>query len=305
MIGPGEDDIGLGHRPFGQGLEPDPGEGVLPGAALDVGRRPVEAPGPVGVDVALAVFVDLAVAIVVEAFLAEHRPFALLSRLDADHQAGVFGVGLEPTEGVLLAHGADVAVAVEVVGRILVEETVPVVVDRDAQAAVAVRAVGVGHEVIAAVDVDDRHDIDADPVDEGRDLGVLAVAAEDIVEKVERDVAALDLIAVHVAVDVEGRLVEGGAGLGVVHGHGHEGPAFLAFPHGLERRQLGIGLGEGPQRFVNLIEGVVLVEPQRDRHLGFLRRQGRREEQDEQHGTGELFHLAPPRSTVRESPQAF
>ena len=163
----------------------------------------------------------------------------------------------------------------------------------------------IGHEVIAAVDVDDRHDVEADLVDEGRDLGVLAVAAEEVIEKVERDVAALDLVAVHVAVDVEGRLVEGGAGLGIVDGHGHERPAFLALADRLERRQLGIGLGEGPERFVDLVERVVLVEPQRDRHLGFLRRQGRSEEQDQQRGTGELFHLAPPRSTVRESPQAF
>ena len=303
--GPGEGDVRLGHRPLGQGLEPDPGKGVFARTALDVGRRPVEAPVAVGVDVARPVLVDLAIAVVVDALLTEHRPFPLLPRLDADHQPRVLGVGFELAEGVLLAHRADVAVAVEVVGGVFVDEAVLVVVHGNAQAAVAVRGVGVGHEVESAVDIDDGHDVEAGLVHEARHLRVLAVVPEHVVKEVERNVPALNLVAVHVAVDIHPGLVQDGARLGVVDGQSHDGPAFLALADRLERRQLGIGLVERPEGLVDLVQRVILVEPQRDRDLGFLRRQGRREENDQQDETGELSHLTPPRSILRESPQAI
>lgn len=272
---------------------------------MDIRRRPVEAPIPVGVDVTLAVLVDLAVAVVVEAFLAEHRPFALFAGLDANHQAGVLGVGFKLTEGIFLAHRADVAVAVEVVGRVLVEKAVPVIVDGDAQAAVAARSVGVGHEVEAAVDVDDGHDIEAGLVHEARHLRILAVAAEEVVEEVKGDVPALDLVAVHVTVDVHPGLVQGCARLGIVDGQGHDGPALFALANRLERRELRIGFVERPEGLVDLVQRVILVEPQGDRDFRLLRRESPRGEHDQKGETGELLHFAPPRSSVRESPQAI
>ena len=155
----------------------------------------------------------------------------------------------------------------------------------------------------------------------------MAVVREQVIEQIERDLAALDLVAVDVAVHVNAGLREGGAGLGVVDGHDHDRPSLVALAGLLEGGEGRVGLGEQAEGFVNLVEGVVVVEAEGKRReggrasrtgargslsggLGRLglrggqRRSCRKRHHREQHHQaehGELSHFTPPRSIVRAS----
>jgi hypothetical protein len=131
-------------------------------ADLDVLGLPGEAPGAIGVDVADRVLVHQAVAVVVEALVADDHPVAHLAGLEIHEQPRVLGIlPLRPlAERDLLAHEGDVAVAVQVVEAVLVRDSVPIVIDRYHHGA---REVGVGRALEPegpAVGVDDGKDVE-------------------------------------------------------------------------------------------------------------------------------------------------
>jgi hypothetical protein len=109
---------------------------------------------------------------------------------------------------------------------------------------------------------------------------------------------------VHVAVDVDAGLVQGGAGLGIVDRQGHDGPALVAFADFLESGQGRIGLGQGGHGGVDLVQRIVMIEAQGHADFIFLGRQGEGQEAQDKGQTDDLFHFAPPRETERASRQA-
>ncbi len=103
-------------------------EGISVGTSLRIAGLPVPGPVAVGVVVARVVFVDPAIPIVVESFIAEQRVLARTIRLRHDHQAGIGRVGDPAAVRVRDPHLNDVAVSVEVVGSVLIDQPVAVVV---------------------------------------------------------------------------------------------------------------------------------------------------------------------------------
>jgi len=165
-------------------------------------------------------------------------------------------------ERIAPAHGADVAVPVKVVGIILVHEPVPIVVERVAEAPVVAVAAGVGEEVVPAIGIHHRHHVETARVHETGDFRVLAVAGEELVQEIEAHLAALDLVAMDVAVRVDRRLLQLRAGSRVVHGEAPDGPPLVAVSGHVEPGQLGMGLMERLERPAHFLVGVVVVERQ-------------------------------------------
>jgi hypothetical protein len=170
----------------------------------------------------------------------------------------------------------DDAVAVEVVGLVLVDQPVPVVVDRD----VARTGVNAGrgfHEVLPAVGIDGRNDVEDPLVNEFRDVVETAVVLHQVPGRVEADLGALDFVAVDVGLDVHGRLAHLRARLGVVDRQDHEVPAFAGLADGLELEELGESVLEPLEVRVKLgdVMPAVKIELDLERWIGGLLAEGR------------------------------
>ena len=261
------DDVGFRHHPFGNGLQSDPLEGIVAGALLDIPWVPAVAPVAVGVDVALDILVDAAVAVVVEPFVAQEGPFTLFARFDTHHQAVVLGIGPVLSEGVADTHLGDVAVAVEVVVQVLVGESVVVVVHGHPDGPVGAGGVGIGKEAGPPVDIHHRHNVVHVAVDSRGDAVVFAVFGEQHIGIVEAHLAGLDLVAVDVAVDPHARFRQLIAGLRVVDDQHHDVAPLLALADRLDRREGGISLVERFERLVHL--GIVVVDIEAEGNLDF------------------------------------
>ncbi len=140
-----------------------------PRASLDVLGLPVGRPVPVHVVAAGRVLVDLAVAVVVQSLRSEQVVFPLLAWLDRDEQSGIVRREFITPVRVLLPHLGDLAVAVEVVVSVLVEQAVAVVVMGGLAASRRAGRVRPVEPVGAAVGVDGRNEVERlliqEPVD--------------------------------------------------------------------------------------------------------------------------------------------
>ena len=269
-------------------------KGIVHGPALDVARLPVARPVPVAVVAARPVLVDQAVAVVVDALLPEHD---VIARLAVRH--GLEGVRVGPADPVValpgdaLADLLDDAVPVDVLGRVLVEDAVVVVVDRDvARPGVAAGAL---HEVLPPVGVDRGDDVEDALVDEAGDVVDAAVILHEVPDGVKADLAALDLVAVDVGLDVHAGLTRFGPRRRVVDRHEHEVAAVVALADRLELEEFGEGVPEALHVGVELVGVVPAVEIELDlegRVGGFLGRGRRRQRQDRRAGQDEEQDLA-------------
>ena len=198
------------HRP-GLGF----GEGILSRAALgEAAPGEIEAGhGPPILDVVAvevqpsdAVLVETAVAVVVDPF-GVHDIIAL-TRRGPFHQPPGFVVRIDDHRALarldLFAHLQDEAVAVQVLGRVLVQQPVAVVVIRTDGA-----AVGLGGEEIkvGAVGVVFGLDVKRRRIDHPGDFGVLAVIGQDVPGKPQGGLGRRHLARMAVALDKHGRLV--------------------------------------------------------------------------------------------------
>ena len=197
--GPG---LGLGERILARSA-------LRPAAAGQVAAGhgpPVLGIVAVEVEPADAVLVDAAVAVVVDALRCDgvialarfgplHEPARRVGGID-DHRALA---GLD-----LPADLEDEAVAVEVLGRILVEEPVPVVVVRPDRAPVRLGRVQVKLRAVGVVLDPDVDRLGVDELGQGR---VLAVAAEDVPGEPEGGLGRRHFARMPVPFDEHGRLV--------------------------------------------------------------------------------------------------
>ena len=254
----------LGDRP---GL--GPAERELPCAPLNVVRLPVARPVPVHVVTAGRVFVDQAVAVVVDPFVAEQVVLAVVfTGLDGDEQPRVFGRDLEAAMRRLAPHLGDLAVAVEVVVAVLVGDAVAVVVARALAAAGAVRGVRPVEPEGAAVGVHRRQDVKGPRIGQIlKRLDTSPVLGE-IPDEIKRGLSALDLVAVDVAVNIHRGLRSIRARRRIVDRDAPEVAPLDALAETRHRQLVRVPIDQGPHRLDQL--GIIIepVERQRDLRRG-------------------------------------
>ncbi len=166
----------------------------------------------------------------------------------------------------LLADLKDKAVAVEVLGRVLVEEAVPVIVIRTDGAAVRLSRVQVE---IGPVGVVLDPDIDRLRVDELREGRVLAVAAEDVRGEPKGRLGRRHLARVPVPLDEHGRLVRVLAGLLVGDRDLPDIAPLEALADGIEVDKVRIIGGPLAKESGDFVVGMVVHEIHFPRHLRF------------------------------------
>ncbi len=264
----------------------------------------------VEVDAGLGVLAAAAVAVVV-LVLDDDRPALLGRRVvggDADHEPGIDVVDDEGALWVAPAELGDEAVAVEVVGAVLVDLAVAVVVAEHAVLALGDAALDAVED---AVRIDDGADVEGLAVDEGRDVLVRAVAGDELVDRVEADLGAGVLVAVGRAADpvaglahvrfhgfdvadaLSARVAEPGVGVdGRARAHVRndkdvDGPAHSAPADLDEGRDVGVGGGHVLEVFHGGRVAVIGVEGDGDFLRGAGRRGGRGEDEDESDDEGE------------------
>ena len=165
----------------------------------------------------------------------------------------------------LLADLEDEAVAVEVLGRVLVEQGVPVVVVRPDRAAVRLGRVQVQ---LRAVGVVLDPDVERLRVDELGERRVVAVAGQDMPGEPEGGLGRRDLARMPVPFDEHGRLVRVLAG-GLVGDRDLPDVAiFEGLPDGVELDEVRIIRGPLAQEGRDFVVGVVVREVHRARGLG-------------------------------------
>jgi len=245
-------------------------EGEVACAVLDIWWLPVGAPVAVGVEEPFAVLVVAAVAVVVDALLAQKGPFPFLAGLHGNHQPRILGVGTVIAQGVADPHLADVAVVVEIIGSVLIDESVAIVVFGHAQTPARIRRVGLLKKTRPPVDVHHRKDVVRIPVDHLFDFLVFPVAGKQQVGIIEAHLPGLNFVAVDVAVDIHPRFGEGFPGAVVVDGQRPDLPVLFAAAHQVEPRELRVRLVQCLQRFGHLVVIIIAVKAQR--HLNFALR---------------------------------
>ena len=164
----GHGDVSVGEDEVGERACLGLADRQRTGGAVELGEVVREA--AVQQDAGAAVLVGGAVAIVVEPLTGhrEHPTLALLG-VGTSQQPRLVGVDDPAAVGVRPAHLRDLAVAVEVVGRVLVGGAV----------AVEVEWLGVARPCQrGAVGVELRHDVDHACVEQGRDAEVAPVAVD-------------------------------------------------------------------------------------------------------------------------------
>ena len=155
---------------------------------------------------------------------------------------------------ILEAHHQDPAVAVDV----LLVQAVLLVEPRIGPDAGADEPRPVGERELGAVGVQARDDVERARVEAARDLLVAPVAAQQLVEEVQRGGAAGHLERVDVRLDEQRRLVEVGAGVEVRDRREPDVAALERLPDALEPEELGPLLGPALE---DLRQLVVPVEP--------------------------------------------
>ena len=240
MVGLEAGDVGARHHEVVDGPGLGELERVVHAPALDVIRLPVGGVVPVRVVPSDRVLVDESVPVVVDPLLPQDDPVAHLAGGHRLHDARVqVADPMRPLAGDVLADRLDLAVPVQVVGPVLVEEAVAVRIHGDVAGAGAA-SVPV-EEVVAAVGVHRGDDVEDALVHHARDLLDAPVVLHEVPDGVERHLRALDLVAVDVGLDGHGGLVHLLPRPGVVDGHDPHVPASEALPHGLEGEEVGPG----------------------------------------------------------------
>ena len=272
--------------------------------ALPVARKVA-----VHVDPADAVLVDGAVAVVVDA-LAHGRvagPGAL--PLGIAHQDAVVVRVENPVAVVVaVAHLRDPAVAVQVLGGILVGGAVFVLVDGVGGAA---ERLVVDEREVGAVGVELGADVKGAEIEQRGDARVAAVTVQEMADDVGGDGGARQLARVDAAVDVERRFVGRGAGGLVGDGDEHEGLAAVAFADLVELGEVGVEGVELAQDLVGLggrVEAVPVDGAVGGHEAGGLGGGGGRGEGGEdggQRGRGEAVHGVSPCGGWCRSPRSW
>ncbi len=258
-------DVGPGEKEVAHGAAFRERERVFARAALDVVGLPVAGPVAVGVVSADAVFVDVAVAVVVDALGACGRPAArLFVGGDADHEARVLRIGLEAAERVAAVHLGDVPVAVEVVVAVFVVEAVIVVVGRQNAAAQVVRRGRLVEPHLASVGVLHGNEVEDALIDQFRQRLDAAVTLREIPDGVEHGLGGLDLIAVDVAVDEHCGLAQFRPRVCVVERDAPDVEPADALAQGLNAQQVGIRRDQPVQQVGRLLVVVEAVKSDLD-----------------------------------------
>jgi hypothetical protein len=159
---------------------------------------------------------------------------------------------------------------------------------------------------LAPVGVLHGHQVERALVDELREPLDPAVALGEIPDRIKNGLAALDLVAVDVAVDEDRGLLGVGPGLRVVEGDQPQVAAGDALADRVEGQQLRIGLGQVVQRLGHLGVVGIVIKPKIDlAGIGVLRPRGSgRETRQQKHGNGTDGpggHDAPPFSSLPAS----
>ncbi len=124
-------DIGMRHHELrGKPVLPN-AERVAVGSALDPARLPAPGVIAVGVVIAVTVLVDQSVAVVIDSFRTQPQVLSRLIRFGPRQVIGIVRVFHPAPVGISLAHAGDMPVTIEVISRILVEQSVTVVIDRN------------------------------------------------------------------------------------------------------------------------------------------------------------------------------
>ena len=225
-------------------------EGVVPSARLQVHALPVAREVAVHVDAADAVLVDGAVAVVVDALAHGRIAGAGALPLGIAHQDAVV-IRVEHPVAVFVgdAHLRDPAVAVQVLGGILVGGAVFVLVDGVGGAA---ERLIVDEREVGAVGVELGADVKGADIEQRGDARVAAVTVEEVADDVGGDGGARQLARVDAAIDVERRFVGRGAGGLVGDGDEHEGLAAVALADLVELGEVGVEGVELAQDLVGL-----------------------------------------------------
>ncbi len=178
------------------------GEGISIRSPLNVGRLPVPGPVPVWIVIAVAVFVDPSIPVVVDPLGAQDGILPLFPFLDSHEKVRKLPVALPFSVWIAHPHLGDVPVAVEVVR--------PVFVGDGALAAPGgmgrVRLVHVG---VAGIGAQHRDEVKNPFPEQARYEIVPAVHLQQVPRGVEDHFGSLQLVRVDSAVDIEGGLVFG------------------------------------------------------------------------------------------------
>ena len=259
----GARNVGMDQYEIPDRLGLRPTERMRARSPLNILRLPVEAVIAVHVVAADVVFIDLAVTVVVDPLLAEEGVFPFFSGFYGDHDTGVIGMRLVHAMGILPSHLGERAVPIEVFRAVFIGDPIAILIIWHQAGA---GRIGVGSFVdipIAAVGVHGRDDIEGSLIQQAGAQFRLAVVLEQIVSRVQGDLAALDLIAVDVAVDVVARLPLGRPCFGIGQDDGPDVPSGMGFADRLKCRQLRIGffqclegLGQ-PGMIIKMVEGQV------------------------------------------------
>ncbi len=164
-----------------------------------------------------------------------------------------------------LAHLPDEAVAVEILGRVLIDEAIAIAVVRAHVRSQRLRRVVVERRAVGIVD---RLGVQGLRVHEPGDRRVLAVVAEDVVHEVQGGLDARDLARVPPALEEERRLV-GGLPRPLVRDRDlPDVPALERAADRVELHEVRIPRRPHPQQGRRLLVGVVVLEV----HLAFPKR---------------------------------
>ncbi len=236
------------------GFAPRPGAGVRGVEFIEVreGRAQADAAGPVLVELAVAVVVE-ALGIELPDALFALRPVGLL------HQARIAGDGHPSPFGVLDPDLGDEAVAVEVVGAVLVRRVVLVVVLR--AGVPAVEPLGLGEIERRGVGIAAGQDV---PGPVGPQVGLAAEA----LGQPERGLGGERDRPVHVGRDEDGRQGLGGLGRFGPDLEQDEVAAAGALGQDVDLGEGGIGLGQVLESGGDLLGLVVAVEGEVGRGQG-------------------------------------
>jgi len=135
----------------------------------------------------------------------------------------------------------------------------------------------------AAVGVDHRDNVEGRRVDHRRDARIVAVAGQQRVDEVQRRLAAEELAAVDVAVDVEAGLFVGGSGCRVVDLEGEDPASAKALTDLVQGHQFVVPCRGGFEVGLDLLHAVVVVEADQGR---LRRNKGAQRQHHQQRGGG-------------------
>ena len=159
--------------------------------------------------------------------------------------------------------------------------------------------------MVPSVHIDHRNDVENHPIQEFTEPLVSAVLSEQVIGQIEADLSGLDLVAVNVAVYVDGGLVEMVSGFRIVEGQAQNGPPLFGLPDHFQTGQFRMGFRQGFQGLVHLDIVVIYIEPQGKFRFLPPRRENHPAQQDtDGQQKNAPLHDSPPTRTVFRSPPA-